>query len=70
MFRFPPETESMLTSAHLSWGDALWPETDYNDADDATAIWWDPDATGQDEAGNEGTGMIRYVDRRRALPPG
>ena len=38
--------------------------------DDATAVWWDPDATGKDEAGNEGTGMLRYVDGGRRYLPG
>ena len=70
MFRFPPETGDLVTSAYVSWGDALWPETDYNDDDDATAIWWDPDATGKDEAGNEGTGMIRYIDGGTRYLPG
>ena len=70
MFRFPPETGDFLTSAHVSWGDALWPETDYNDSDNATAVWWDAEATGKDEGGNEGAGMIRFVDGGTRYLPG
>ena len=69
MFRFPPQ-ESGLTYAYTSWGDKLWDKTDYNSSDDATAIWWDPTATGKDEAGNEGTGMLRYVDGGKRFLPG
>jgi hypothetical protein len=70
MFRYPPESGDELTSVRVSWGDKLWPETDHNDADNATAVWWDPDATGEDEAGNPGTGMIRYVDGGKRYLPG
>ena len=48
----------------------MWPEIDRNSSDDATAIWWDPDATGKDEAGNEGTGQIVYVDGGQRYLPG
>ena len=48
----------------------MGPETDYNTSDDATAIWWDPDATGEDEAGNEGTGQLVYVDGGHRYLPG
>jgi hypothetical protein len=54
----------------VSWGDKVWPLTDYNDQDDATAVWWDPDATGKDEAGNAGTGMLRYVEGGKRYLPG
>jgi hypothetical protein len=30
--------------------------------DDATAIWWDPKATGPDEIRKQGTGMYQFVD--------
>jgi hypothetical protein len=73
LFRAPP-ADAALTSARASWGEGLWPETDYNGADDATTIWWDPEATGKDEAGNESTderkGMLRYVDGGRRYLPG
>jgi hypothetical protein len=69
MFRFPP-IDGQITAARISWGNDTWPEVDYNDQDDATATWWDPDATGEDEAGNEGKGMMRYVDGGKRYLPG
>ena len=69
MFRSPRD-EVGLTSTRDSWGDGVWPETDRNSTDDATTIWWDPDATGKDEAGNEGTGQIVYVDGGHRYLPG
>jgi hypothetical protein len=69
MFRWPP-IDGQITAARVSWGNDEWPEVDYNDQDDATAVWWDPDATGQDEAGNEGKGMLRYVDGGKRYLPG
>jgi hypothetical protein len=69
MFRFSPE-KSEFTHAYTSWGKKLWPKTDYSESDDATAIWWDPTATGKDEAGNAGTGMLRYVDGGKRFLPG
>ena len=32
-------------------------------------IWWDPNAKGPDETGNEGTGMYRFVDNARRFLP-
>jgi len=69
MFGYPPE-EQGKTYAHDSWGNSLWPQTDYNSADDTTAIYWDPDATGEDEAGNEGSGMLLYVKGGERYLPG
>jgi hypothetical protein len=72
MFRFPPAS-GYLTAAHVSWGNKLWTgslKPDYNDADDATAWWWNPDATGQDEAGNEGKGMLMDIDGGKRYLPG
>jgi hypothetical protein len=72
MFRFPP-VSGYLTAAHVSWGNKLWTgsmKPDYNDADDATTWWWDPTAKGQDEAGNEGTGMLMDVAGGKRYLPG
>ncbi|MGQ0832256.1 MAG: hypothetical protein ACT4OV_11310 [Microthrixaceae bacterium] len=69
LFRYPP-AESGKTFSHVSWGDELWGQPDYNSSDDATAVWWDPTATGEDEAGNAGTGMLRYVDGGTRYLPG
>ena len=69
MFR-SPRYDTGLTDARDSWGEGVWPDADRNSSDDATAIWWDPDATGEDEAGNEGTGQIVYVDGGQRFLPG
>jgi hypothetical protein len=69
LFRFPP-TESGKTYSYQSWGEELWAKPDHNSSDDATVIWWDADATGEDEAGNEGVGMMRYVDGGTRYLPG
>jgi hypothetical protein len=69
LFRYPA-TGGGKTFTYSSWGEDLWGRVDYNSSDDATAIWWDPDATGEDEAGNEGTGMMRYVDGGTRFLPG
>lgn len=65
-----PRGDSGLTYTRDSWGDGVWPDTDRNSSDDATAIWWDPDATGKSESGKEGTGMLVYVDGGRRYLPG
>ena len=69
MFR-SPRYDTGLTDTRDSWGDGVWPDTDRNSSDDATTIWWDPDAPGKDEAGNEGTGQIVYVDGGKRYLPG
>lgn len=62
---------SGVTNPALSWGDhGIWPETDYFGVDDATEVWWDPDATGPSETGAEGRGMYAYVDGGRRYLPG
>lgn len=69
LFRFPSgPTES--SQIHFSWGDhGIWPTTDYFGADDATAIWWNPNARGTDELGNDGTGLWEFAARgTRYLP--
>ena len=69
MFR-SPRYDTSLTDGRDSWGDGVWPEIDRNSTDDATAIFWDPTATGPDEAGNEGTGQIVYIDGGQRYLPG
>jgi hypothetical protein len=69
LFRFP-SGRTNPTDIHLSWGDhGIWPTTDLFGTDDATLIWWNPDATGLDEVGNEGRGRWEYSrEGRRYLP--
>jgi hypothetical protein len=57
-----PGTKAAISQPFLSWGGKLWPEPDYQGLDDATAIWWDPKATGPDEIRKQGTGMYQFVD--------
>ena len=40
----------------------MWPDHDWGGTDDMTLIWWDPEAEGEDETGNEGTGLYRYAN--------
>lgn len=66
-------TRTALTAPSLSWGTpekGRWDEADYQGVDDATEIWWDPQATGPDETGVEGSGMYRYVDGGARYLPG
>jgi hypothetical protein len=35
---------------------------DVGGGDDATIIWFDPTASGEDEVGNEGVGLYRYAN--------
>jgi ABC-type branched-subunit amino acid transport system substrate-binding protein len=50
------------TTPQVSLGDhGVWPELDLGGIDDVTAIWWDPEARGEDETGAEGAGMYRYA---------
>jgi hypothetical protein len=69
LFRFP-SAATEASQIHFSWGrHDIWPGTDYFGADDATVIWWNPDATGVDELGNDGPGLWEFADDgRRYLP--
>jgi hypothetical protein len=69
LFRFPDRT-TRSPFLHLSWGrHDIWPGIDLTAGDDAAVVWWDPDATGPDEVGNDGTGLWRYArEGRRYLP--
>lgn len=70
LFSYPATRATAPTVVHMSWGrHGIWPETDYTWGDDATVIWWDPNATGPDEVGNQGKGLYRYaLGGRRYLP--
>lgn len=69
LFRYPSAATNPA-QIHLSWGTHdIWPGTDYFGADDATLIWWNPDARGVDEVGGEGVGMWEFADGgKRYLP--
>jgi hypothetical protein len=67
---FATKTKPAISQPFLSWGTGLWPAPDYDGIDDATAIWWDPNATGPDEIRKQGTGMWQYVDGGKRYLPG
>ena len=69
LFRFP-SSRTEPSQIHFSWGHhGIWPTTDYFGADDATVIWWDPQAKGIDELGNDGAGLWEFADGgKRFLP--
>ena len=70
IFAADPTTPA-VTQPSLSWGDkGIWPGTDWLGIDDATLIWWNPDATGPDERGTEGQGMYEFVDGGARYLPG
>jgi hypothetical protein len=71
LFRFPPAATTTPTRVHFSWGrHQIWKGVDLTGGDDATVIWWDPNATGQDEVGREGKGLYRYADEGKRYLPG
>jgi hypothetical protein len=71
MFASPPSGEGTVTGVHQSFGEkGIWPWPDYIAFDDVTEVWWDPGANGEDELGNPGVGLYRYVDGGRRYLPG
>jgi hypothetical protein len=69
--RFPADTPTVPTRLHLSWGrHRIWKGLDVTGSDDATVVWWDPDATGPDEVGRDGTGLYRYAEEGARYLPG
>jgi hypothetical protein len=62
LFRLPPAGGSPLSPLVSRGEHGFWDDTDWGGNDDGTVIWWDPTATGEDEAGNEGEGMYRYAN--------
>ena len=53
-----------VTAPAISYGDrGLWPDSpDFYGIDDFTEIWWDPNATGEDELRRPGNGMMQFAD--------
>ena len=65
------KTTPAMTASYLTYGDqGIWEATDYNGVDDATVFWWDATATGPDENGREGTGLMKFVDGGKRYLPG
>ena len=72
MFALPPTSTGLaISQPFLTYGDkGYWPGKDYLGVDDATAIWWDPAATGPDEIRKDGVGMYQFVDGGQRYLPG
>lgn len=70
LFSYPPSGGGP-TRPQISWGDhGIWPGIDRNTSDDASLIWWDPEAEGETPTGLFGKGMYRFVDGGRRYLPG
>ncbi|MGZ8764895.1 MAG: hypothetical protein ACXW2C_04270 [Acidimicrobiia bacterium] len=69
LFRFPPAGGGP-TQPRVSWGYHGSKEADYSPFADATEIWFDVDATGNDEIGIPGTGLYRWSDGGKRYRPG
>ena len=66
-----PIVKGTVIGPQISWGERdVWPGIDYAGLDDQTEVWWNPDATGTDEIGNEGTGMMEYANGGERYLPG
>jgi Periplasmic binding protein len=60
LFRYPPSGGDPINPKQ-SWGKhGLWPFVDYWGSDDAGILWWDPNASGEDEVGKVGQGIYQY----------
>ena len=61
LFRYPPSGGDPV-NPQQSWGKhGAWPTVDYWGSDDAGMLWWDPNATGEDEVGHTGQGLYQYA---------
>lgn len=66
-----PIIPSTSVTPQVSFGNhGYFPVTDYSAVDDFTEVWWDADAVGPDEIGNEGRGLWRYVSGGKRWLPG
>ena len=67
----PPNHRNGLKTI-ISYGNHdLWPGTDSGGLDNLNLIWWDPNATAEDETGNStARAMYRLVDGGRRYLPG
>lgn len=63
-------TRPATSQPFYRWGDhSVWMDGDYSGVEDATMFWWDAEASGPDERGRQGPGMMRFADAaKRYLP--
>jgi hypothetical protein len=72
MYSVPLQGRGGITTIARSFGDKglwIWKE-DPVEYDDVTEIWWDRNARGEDEIGQDGNGLYRYVDGGKRYLPG
>lgn len=69
LFSFMP-VSGFQTEFAVSYGEGLWPWTDYQAADDVTEIWWDPDEPDPRAENEVVLGMYRYPNEARRYLPG
>jgi hypothetical protein len=62
LFRNPPAGGGPTVPLATVGDHGVWPELDLGGIDDIGLLWWDPDATGEDESGNAGQGMYRFAN--------
>jgi hypothetical protein len=66
-----PKPAEALTQPMITYGNhGIWPQTDYLGIDDATEIWWNPNAVGPDELNHPGKGLYEYVQGGQRYLPG
>ena len=70
LFRAPPRRGTPLIPSTSRGRHGIWPGVDLGGSDDATLIWWDPEAQGEDEIGNTGKGLYVFVDGGKRYRPG
>jgi hypothetical protein len=58
----PTKWQSRVANPVTAFGDKLWQWDDYNQTDDGTLIWWDPNAPGKTETGVDGNGLFRFIN--------
>jgi hypothetical protein len=62
IFAFPPSGGGPTLVTRSFGNHGLWPFEDYTSFDDTTEVWWDSNAVGQNEIGQDGRGMWAYVE--------
>jgi hypothetical protein len=70
LFSHPVIGKGHISIGSISFGSKIWGFDDYSAFDDVTEIWWDNSARGEDEIGNDGVGLWRYVNMGKRYLPG
>jgi hypothetical protein len=61
LFRAPVAGGTPLSPTSSRGHHDLWPGTDWGGTDDTGILWWNPDASGEDEVGTVGQGLYEYT---------